>query len=176
MSLHTSDSLPVLAGRHALVTGANRGIGAAIARTLSAAGAKVSLLVRDATRAEAVAAALNGPYAVVVADVTDHEALLGACAAAAGALGPIDILVNNAGTAESAPFLKSDTALFDRMIAMHLMAPRVGLTGGAPLHARTRSRTHRERGQCGGPHGCAVRHFVHIGQARNDRAYAGARP
>ena len=123
MSLHTSDSLPVLAGRHALVTGANRGIGAAIARTLSAAGAKVSLLVRDATRAEAVVAALNGPYAVVVADVTDREALLGASAAAADALGPVDILVNNAGTAESAPFLKTDTALFDRMIAMHLMAP-----------------------------------------------------
>ncbi len=123
MNLHTSDSLPVLAGRHALVTGANRGIGAAIARTLSAAGARVSLLVRDAPRAEAVTASLPGPYTVVVADVTDHEALVGACAAAAEALGPVDILVNNAGSAESAPFLRSDTALFDLMIAMHLMAP-----------------------------------------------------
>lgn len=123
MNLHTSDSLPALAGRHALVTGANRGIGAAIARALSAAGARVSLLVRDAARAEAVAASLSGPYTVVIADVTDREALIGACAAAAEALGPVDILVNNAGTAESAPFLKSDAALFDRMIAMHLMAP-----------------------------------------------------
>lgn len=123
MSLHTSDSLPVLAGRHALVTGANRGIGAAIARTLSAAGARVSLLVRDAARADVVATSLPGPYTVVVADVTNREALLGACAAAAAALGQVDILVNNAGTAESAPFLKSDTALFDRMIAMHVMAP-----------------------------------------------------
>ena len=121
--MHGSDSLPVLAGRHALVTGANRGIGAAIARTLSAAGARVSLLVRDADRGEAVGASLPGPYTVVVADVTDREALIGACAAAAEALGPIDILVNNAGTAESAPFLKSDAVLFDRMIAMHLMAP-----------------------------------------------------
>ncbi|WP_411279053.1 SDR family NAD(P)-dependent oxidoreductase [Gemmatimonas sp.] len=123
MTLHTRDSLPVLTGRHALVTGANRGIGAAIVRTLSAAGARVSLLVRNAARAEAVAATLAGPYAVVVADVTDHEALVDACTAAAKALGPIDILVNNAGTAESAPFLKTETALFDRMIAMHLMAP-----------------------------------------------------
>lgn len=123
MNLHTSDSLPALAGRHALVTGANRGIGAAIARALSAAGARVSLLVRDAARAEAVAASLPGPYIVVIADVTDREALIGACAAAAEALGPVDILVNNAGTAESAPFLKSDTALYDRMIAIHLMAP-----------------------------------------------------
>ncbi len=115
--------LPVLTGRHALVTGANRGIGAAIASTLSAAGARVSLLVRDTTRAEAVAASLSGPYTVVVADVTDRKALVDACAAAAEALGPVDILVNNAGSAESAPFLKSDTALFERMIAMHLMAP-----------------------------------------------------
>lgn len=123
MSLHTSDALPVLAGRHALVTGANRGIGAAIVRVLSTAGAHVSLLVRDAARAEAVTASLTGPYTVVVADVTDREALVVACAAAAGALGTVDILVNNAGTAESAPFLKSDTALFERMIAMHLLAP-----------------------------------------------------
>ncbi|WP_310570927.1 SDR family oxidoreductase [Gemmatimonas sp.] len=123
MSLHTSDSLPALAGRHAMVTGANRGIGAAIARALSANGARVSLLVRDAARAKAVAASLSGPYTVVVADVTDREALVGACVAAAEALGPVDILVNNAGTAESAPFLKSDTALFERMLAMHLMAP-----------------------------------------------------
>lgn len=121
ISKHDSEGL--LAGRHALVTGANRGIGAAIARTLSAAGAKVSLLVRDATRGEAVGAALPGPYAVVVADVTDRTALLTACAAAVEALGPIDILVNNAGTAESAPLLKGDPALFEQMIAMHLMAP-----------------------------------------------------
>lgn len=123
MSQHPSDSLPVLAGKHALVTGANRGIGAAIARALSAAGARVSLLVRDAARGEAVGASLPGPFTVVIADVTDREALIGACAAAANTLGPIDILVNNAGTAESAPLLKSDAALFERMIAMHLMAP-----------------------------------------------------
>ncbi|WP_396201916.1 SDR family NAD(P)-dependent oxidoreductase [Gemmatimonas sp.] len=123
MNPHASDSPPVLTGKHALVTGANRGIGAAIARALSAAGARVSLLVRDAARGEAVGASLPGPYTVVVADVTDREALIGACAAAAEALGPIDILVNNAGTAESAPLLRSDTALFERMIAMHLMAP-----------------------------------------------------
>ena len=121
MTTHTSEG--PLFGRHALVTGANRGIGAAIVRALSVAGARVSLLVRDAARAEAVTASLPGPYTVVVADVTDRVALTGACAAAADALSPIDILVNNAGTAESAPFLKSDAALFERMIAMHLMAP-----------------------------------------------------
>ncbi len=123
MSLRTSDSLPVLAGRHALVTGANRGIGAAIAQALSAAGAAVSLLVRDATRADAVTRTLSGPSAVVIADVTDRAALLEAIATSVSLLGPIDILVNNAGTAESAPFLKTDAALVERMLAMHLMAP-----------------------------------------------------
>ncbi len=111
-----------LAGRHALVTGANRGIGAAIARRLSGAGASVSLMVRDAARADNVAHSLLGPHVIVVADVTDRTASHAACAKAAASLGPIDIVVNNAGSAISAPFLKSDVALFERMLAEHLMA------------------------------------------------------
>ncbi len=111
-----------LAGRHALVTGANRGIGAAIARALSREGASVSLLVRDATRARQVADSLGGAHGIVVADVTDRAAAQAACAEAASMLGAIDILVNNAGTADSAPFMRSDPALFQRMIDVHLLA------------------------------------------------------
>lgn len=111
-----------LHGQHALVTGASRGIGAAIAQSLSAAGANVSLLVRDASRAEPVARALTGAHTVVVADVTNREALQHACHEAIGVFGPIDILVNNAGSAVSATFLKSDAALFERMMAEHLFA------------------------------------------------------
>jgi NAD(P)-dependent dehydrogenase (short-subunit alcohol dehydrogenase family) len=111
-----------LSGRHALITGANRGIGAAVARTLSEAGASVTLMVRDAARAQEVADALVGPRVVMVADVTDRAASLAACAEAAAALGPVDILVNNAGSAESALFMKTDVAMFERMIAVHLMA------------------------------------------------------
>ena len=111
-----------LAGRHALVTGANRGIGAAIARALSRNGAGVSLLVRNAATAAHVAGSLGGAHAIVVADVTDRAASQGACARAAAALGPIDILVNNAGTAETASFMKSDAALFQRMVDVHLLA------------------------------------------------------
>ena len=110
-----------LAGRHALVTGANRGIGAAIATTLSAAGARVSLMVRDAGAARAVADAMAGPSTIVVADVTDAAATSLACAEAVRTFGPIDILVNNAGSAESAPFLKSDGELFARMFAVHVL-------------------------------------------------------
>ncbi len=111
-----------LHGQHALVTGASRGIGAAIAHTLSAAGANVSLLVRDAERAASVARILTGAHSVVVADITDRVALQRACHEAIGMFGPVDILVNNAGSAVSATFLKSDAALFERMMAEHLLA------------------------------------------------------
>lgn len=110
-----------LAGRHALVTGANRGIGAAIARALSTEGASVTLMVRDAGRAQPVAAELAGPHAVVVADLTDRLAVHAACVEAAERMGPVDILVNNAGSTESAPFLKTGPELFERMIAIHLL-------------------------------------------------------
>ena len=114
-----------LTGRHAFVTGANRGIGAAIGRHLAAAGADVTLCVRTPSSAEALVAELaahGGRIRVVQADVTDAAALARACAEAE-TFAPVDILVNNAGTAETAPFHRSDTALFQRMLDVHLMAP-----------------------------------------------------
>lgn len=107
--------------RHALVTGANRGIGAAIVRAFSREGASVTMMVRDAKRAQDVAASLAGPHAIVVADLTDRAAVQSACADAATQLGPVDILVNNAGFTETAPFLKTEPDLFERMIAIHLL-------------------------------------------------------
>jgi len=113
----------VFAGRHALVTGANRGIGAAVARVLAAHGANVSLLVRDAAAGEAVGAALPGRHLVVTADVTDAAAVKAACVRAASELGPVHVLVNNAGYVETAPFMRSDPALFARMLDVHLYGP-----------------------------------------------------
>jgi 2-hydroxycyclohexanecarboxyl-CoA dehydrogenase len=113
--------MSAFAGCHALVTGANRGIGAAIVRALSDEGASVTLMVRDASRAKAVAASLKGPHAIVVADLTDREATQQACTDAATRHGPVDILVNNAGFTETAPFLKTEPDLFERMIAIHLL-------------------------------------------------------
>ena len=115
--------MTALTGRHVLVTGANRGIGAAIARAFSAQGAKVSLMVRDAASAVKVAESLAGPHCVVTADVTDRAASQAACAEAAAKLGPINILINTAGSAASAPFMRTDVALFQRMINEHLLAP-----------------------------------------------------
>jgi 3-hydroxybutyrate dehydrogenase len=57
----------------------------------------------------------------VVADITDRAAVRSACAEAVKHHGPVDILVNNAGSTASAPFLKSEPELFERMIAIHLL-------------------------------------------------------
>ena len=114
--------MSALSGKHAIVTGANRGIGAAIALALSERGATVSLLVRNRARGEEAECMLEGSHGTFVADVTDRSAVHAACTAAAERFGPVDILVNNAGSTESAPFLKSDPSLFKRMIAVHLLA------------------------------------------------------
>ncbi|MBI1944209.1 MAG: SDR family oxidoreductase [Deltaproteobacteria bacterium] len=133
-----------LSGHHALVTGANRGIGAAVARHLARAGANVSLLVRSRASAAPLAAELEkmgARAAVVEADVTDAAALGRAIDQAIAALGPVDVLVNNAGTAESAPFLKSDDARFQRMLAVHLLAPVHAIQAVLPaMLARGRGR------------------------------------
>jgi 3-hydroxybutyrate dehydrogenase len=104
---------------HALVTGGGRGIGRAIASTLSQAGATVTVLGRNrATLDEAIAA--GAAQFAGVADVAD-QALLTAAIAEAEARQPIDILIANAGVAESAPFARSDAALFRRMIDVDFM-------------------------------------------------------
>lgn len=109
------------AGRHALVTGGGRGIGAAVARALTEAGAVVTVLGR-AKAPLATLVTAGDAAGFVQADVTDAEALARAVAAAEAARGPLGILVNNAGAAESAPFARTDRALWDRMLALNLTA------------------------------------------------------
>jgi NAD(P)-dependent dehydrogenase (short-subunit alcohol dehydrogenase family) len=109
-----------LAGRHALVTGANRGIGLAIVRTLVDAGAKVTMLVRDIDAGKRAAAAFGDNANVVHADVTSEREVQRAFEEARDAFGHVQVLVNNAGFAESAPVLRSDVALFERLMAVHL--------------------------------------------------------
>lgn len=109
-----------LAGRHALVTGAGSGIGAAIATTLAAAGASVSLAGRRRAPLEQVANTMSAGQVLDGFDVTDAAAIERGLAAARGKLGPIDILVNNAGAAPSAPFDKTDADLWSQVIAVDL--------------------------------------------------------
>ncbi|SDW44453.1 NAD(P)-dependent dehydrogenase, short-chain alcohol dehydrogenase family [Variovorax sp. YR634] len=110
-----------LTGRHALVTGAARGIGAEIARTLAAEGAVLTLLGRDREALQRVADSLAGSgHGVVAADVASPEAVQAAFADARAARGPVAVLVNNAGAAESAPFLKTSFELWQRMLSVNL--------------------------------------------------------
>jgi 3-oxoacyl-[acyl-carrier protein] reductase len=86
-----------LTGRTALVTGSTRGIGRAIAGALTAAGARVAVVGRDAARAQAVAAELGGESAGFACDVSDPASVTSLVEAVEAAFGRIDILVNNAG-------------------------------------------------------------------------------
>ena len=105
-----------LQGRRALVTGGGRGIGRAIAAALVGAGATVTVLGRDADALDR-AVAEGAAHHAAAADVTDAAALAGAVRSA----GSVDLLVANAGAAASAPFARSDEALFRRMLAVNLM-------------------------------------------------------
>lgn len=110
-----------LTGRHALVTGGGTGIGAAIAAELAQLGATLTLLGRRAAPLEAVCAALPGSgHGVVVADVTEHAAVVTAFASAAAARGPVAILANNAGAALSTPFSKTTPELWHAMLSVNL--------------------------------------------------------
>jgi NAD(P)-dependent dehydrogenase (short-subunit alcohol dehydrogenase family) len=114
-----------LAGRHALVTGAGGGIGAAIARAFASAGARVSLAGRRHAPLAAVAADLPLGASLVLDgfDVTNAAAVARGAQAAREAFGPVSILVNNAGEAPSAPFEKTDLTLWSQVIAVDLTGP-----------------------------------------------------
>ena len=125
-----------LAGRHAVVTGGGRGIGAAIAARLAGLGATVTLMGRDAARLTETAAGLPGAR-TIACDVTD-EAAVGRVFDEAG---PADILVNNAGAASSAPFARTTTVEFRAMLDVNLTG--AFLCSRAVLPAMTEAGTGR---------------------------------
>ena len=115
----TADPASLIRGKHVVVTGGARGIGAAIAHKLHALGAITTLMGRDEAALIETCHALSGS-AWQVADVTDSASVGAAFAAATQHFGPVEILINNAGAAESAPFSQTNEALWDRMLAVNL--------------------------------------------------------
>jgi NAD(P)-dependent dehydrogenase (short-subunit alcohol dehydrogenase family) len=108
-----------VAGRAAVVTGGGRGIGAAVARTLAAAGASVVVTSRTGTQVEGVAASIRssgGRAWSMECDVTDEAAVAAMAAEAVDRLGHVDILVNNAGVASSSPVHRTTLEDWDRLM------------------------------------------------------------
>ena len=98
-----------LAGKHAVVTGASRGIGAAIATALEAEGVLVSRLARSTGSG------------IIACDVGDPQTIAAAFAAARAAHGPVQILINNAGQTLSAPFLKESVDNLRHLMDVNLV-------------------------------------------------------
>lgn len=124
---------PSLHQRTAIVTGAGRGIGLAIAQTLAEAGAQIILLGRDLPRLQQAAASLplsqplsqptsdpSRAHFCLAVDIADESAVLRAFENIRAACPRVDILINNAGQAESAPLARTDSALWQRMLGVNL--------------------------------------------------------
>ncbi|CAM2166091.1 putative Granaticin polyketide synthase ketoacyl reductase 1 [Paraburkholderia sacchari] len=163
-----------LKDRHAVVTGGGSGIGAATAAALLHAGARVTLMGRDAAKLEAQREALGAGerIACVSVDVTDEHTVNDAFARAAEGLGAIDILVNNAGQATASPFAQTGLDLWKRMLDVNLTG--VFLCTRAVLPAMLARKSGRivnvasTAGQVGYPYVaayCASKHGV-IGMTR----------
>ena len=112
--------MALVEGRHAVVTGAGSGIGAAIAAALADEGARVTILGRRLEALERLAAGSAERLFPVRADVTDEDSLHVAFAQAGRERGRVDIVVANAGAAASAPFRRLDTAMWAEMLGVNL--------------------------------------------------------
>jgi NAD(P)-dependent dehydrogenase (short-subunit alcohol dehydrogenase family) len=116
-----------ISGRHAVITGATRGIGQAIASDLARLGADVSLMGRDVARLKANAVELRERFGVraqaVPVDLSQPASIVDAFAVAVKSLGAPAILVNNAGMAHAGPVLRTGLDKWNEVMAVDLTAP-----------------------------------------------------
>lgn len=117
-----------LAGKVALVTGAGRGIGAAIALALGESGCRVILTARsrnELAQVERAIADKNGKAAVVSCDLTDDQEIEKLARECERFFGTVDILINNAGWGKRAPVVKANVEDWDQTFRLNLRAPMI---------------------------------------------------
>jgi NAD(P)-dependent dehydrogenase (short-subunit alcohol dehydrogenase family) len=118
------ESFDSLRGRHAVVTGGSRGIGAAVASVLARRGADVTLMSRDSARLDEEVATLaktfDGKVQAVAVDISQPEQISAAFTLATNRFGPPQILINNAGAAMAAPIAKTGLPQWQRMLDVNL--------------------------------------------------------
>ncbi|MDZ3833427.1 MAG: SDR family NAD(P)-dependent oxidoreductase [Sphingopyxis sp.] len=105
------------------ITGASSGIGAALARALSARGARLILSGRNVAALEAVAADCGAGTMILPFEATDYSALPGIAEQAWNWCGRIDGLVNNAGISQRSLATETDFSVYERIIGVDLLAP-----------------------------------------------------
>lgn len=157
--IEARDATFELAGRKAMVTGASRGIGEAIAIGLARFGADIAVTARDVARLADVSAEIEGlgRRAVPVAmDALDVAGIRRAVTEAAAGLGGLDLLVVNAGMEEVCPSLEVEEALWDRIVETNLK--------GAFFTSQSAARQMRDAGSGGGTilHVCSLTSAVGV--------------
>jgi len=119
-----------LADRRVLITGAARGIGAALAGRLHERGARVALAGLEPDQLEATAGAIDAPW--WSCDVTDRASVEATVSAAVDTLGGLDVVVANAGVAAQLPIVGGDPAIFERTMAVNVLGSYYTLRAAGP--------------------------------------------
>ena len=127
-----------LEGSTAVVTGASRGIGAATARALDQAGARVALVARSREDLLAAAEGLSHDPVVVAADLGQLDAPAAVADEILEKLGHVDVLVNNAAAAARLPTSETDAQLIDHLLAVNVRAPLLLIAALVPAMVEQR--------------------------------------
>ncbi|MFF9687901.1 SDR family oxidoreductase [Streptomyces sp. NPDC014623] len=133
-----TDTAGPLEGRVAVVTGAARGVGAAVARELGSRGVTVALIGREASGLARVRGSLPGPARCWEVDVTDDAGMAEAADEVREQLGPVSVVVANAGLAEGGPFAESDPVTWRRVIEVNLIGSAITARAFLPQLHTTR--------------------------------------